>query len=307
MGDNFFLIDTDGGIDDIFALTYALYERKDDIKAITTTSGNVSSLQATYNIHYLLQYISKNKEKISIPVYSGAHDSISPFSCKRAFKIHGNDGFGNIIGKYKNTEMATYFEEENAVTAIAKNAKKYSNNLTIITLGPLTNVAMAYLLDPESLRNIKRIVAMGGVLYAKGNYNGFAEFNIGYDPVAFYIILQSGIPIELITLDITKKYPFNTNDFFYNNSNNIFYRAAKFYSKEDNIIYLHDPLAVYMAFEGNSYYKKININIELTGKYTKGCIFEDKYSNYSVLYPFEVIYNNFKEKIIEAIKYFITS
>jgi inosine-uridine nucleoside N-ribohydrolase len=270
LSDEYFLIDTDGGIDDLFALTYALYERIKDIKAITTTSGNVSSLQAAYNIGYLIQYINKSKEKISIPVYSGAHNSITPFSSKRAFEIHGSDGFGNIIGKCKNAEFAATFEEENAVTVIAKNAKYYSNNLTIITLGPLTNIAIAYLLDPESLRNIKRIVAMGGVLYAKGNYNGFAEFNICYYPSAYYIILKSCIPLELITLYITKKCPFNSEDFFYDNSTNIFYKAVKFYSKKSNTVYLHDPLAVYVAFEGNNCVKKLNINIELTGEYTKG-------------------------------------
>jgi len=61
----------------------------------------------------------------------------------------------------------------------------------------MTNIAISYLLHPTALKNIKRIVAMGGVLYARGNYNRVAEFNIGYDPFAFYTVLTSGIPFRI--------------------------------------------------------------------------------------------------------------
>jgi inosine-uridine nucleoside N-ribohydrolase len=304
MDNSVYLIDTDGGIDDIFALAYAVNEKPNAIKAFTTVSGNISNLQAAYNIKYLLSYVFINNEKINIPVYLGAYNPLAPITYRHAFDIHGEDGFGNIIGKYKETSLDSLNKKETAANTIIDNANIYSKDLTIITLGPMTNVAISYLLNPNALKKIKRIVAMGGVLYARGNYNRVAEFNIGYDPFAFYIILTSGIPLELITLDLTKKYTFRTHDFIFNKDNNIFYRASKFYSKEKDLVYLHDPLAVFIAFEGNKYSKTVNINIELMGKYTKGCIFEDKNSNYNILYHYDVLYDLFREKILQAIKNF---
>ena len=302
MNNNVYIIDTDGGIDDIFALAYALYEKPEAIKAFTTVSGNVSNLQAAYNIEYLLSHVCKNSKNTHIPVYLGAYSPLALTTVRHAFDVHGEDGFGNIIGTYKNTTIDLLNKKENAVNAIINFAEIYSKDLTIITLGPMTNIAISYLLHPTALKNIKRIVAMGGVLYARGNYNRVAEFNIGYDPFAFYTVLTSGIPLELITLDLTKKYSFRTHDFLFNNDSNIFYRASMFYAKSKELIYLHDPLATFIAFEGNEYTQNVNINIELMGQYTRGCIFEDKNSHYNVLYHYEVLYDRFREKILQAIK-----
>jgi inosine-uridine nucleoside N-ribohydrolase len=304
MDNNVFIIDTDGGIDDIFALIYAFNEKPNAIKAVTTVSGNVSNIQAAFNIKYLLNHVCINNNKINMPVYLGAYNPLAPVTYRYATDVHGEDGFGNLIGKYNGISIDSLNENENAVNAIINNANIYNEDLTIITLGPMTNIAISYLLNPNALKKIKRIVAMGGVLYARGNYNRVAEFNIGYDPFAFYIVLTSGIPLDLITLDLTKKYSFKTHDFILNNDNNIFYRASKFYSKEKDLIYLHDPMAVFIAFEGNEYTKTVNINIELMGKYTKGCIFEDENSNYHITYHYDLLYDLFREKILQAIKNF---
>ncbi|MDY6820295.1 MAG: nucleoside hydrolase [Deferribacterota bacterium] len=299
-----YIIDTDGGIDDIFALAYAFDKKRNNIKAITTTIGNIEVEQAIFNVRFFLDLFNINFENIFI----GASHSLTPFIVERAEKIHGLDGFANIVGRYNKSKIDSYYAKPSAPHYIIKCAKELKEELTIITLGPLTNIAISYVLDPYSMGSINKIVSMGGAIYSKGNYNGYAEFNVGYDPNAFYIILKSGIPLELVSLDITRKISLSSEDFCLG-SKNIFYEAAKFYEKKTKgSLYLHDPLAVYLTFSNNKYTKKLDIDIELFDKNKRGLITQaiSSMKNSSIIYHYDANFNEFREKLINSIKNYLS-
>src|ERR1700724_4330902 len=187
------LIDTDTASDDAVALIMALRSKEARVAAITVVAGNVPVAQATSNALYTAELCYAN-----VPIYAGAE---SPLRRKlvTADWFHGADGLGDH--GYKPAKRRA--EQGHAVDALIETVQK-NPGIEIVTLGPLTNVAMALQREPKLAASVRRCVVMGGAPCCVGNVTPAAEFNIWVDPEAARIVFHSGLPIELIGWQLSR-------------------------------------------------------------------------------------------------------
>ncbi|MGB0895205.1 MAG: nucleoside hydrolase [Parashewanella sp.] len=188
-----FLIDTDTASDDAVALIMALREPSIAVEAITVVAGNCPVKMALTNA-----LISVEQAKTYIPpVFSGMKKPLFKELYTAQF-VHGEDGMGN-------TSLAPSTlkpEKKHAVDAIIDYAARFDGTLEIVTLGPLTNLAMAILKAPEIIKKIKHIFIMGGSGGKSGNITPLAEFNMFVDAEAAHLVFNSGLPITAIGWEI---------------------------------------------------------------------------------------------------------
>lgn len=268
------LIDTDAGVDDALALILALRSPELDVKAISTVAGNVEVEQCTRNVFYLLRLLNENK----IPVAQGASKPLAK-RLVTAPEVHGEDGLGNTRPHVTIPRSMS----RDAVGMILSLSKQYGKRLTIIALGPLTNIARALNKDPRSLHNIGRLITMGGAFHVPGNTGPVAEFNYFVDPDAAHSVLNSGLPITVVPLDVTQQVVLMRRELEYrakrraNSVARAILRFTKFYMqyhrKTENFYggYLHDPLAVTAAIEpGIVQTRKAHVVVERQGEWTRG-------------------------------------
>ena len=189
-----FLIDTDTASDDAVALIMALRSDEVDVKAITVVSGNVNVSAGVRNALYTLQICDVDH----VPVYAGADRPLLR-APERAEWFHGKDGMGNQNYPAPRGKAAT----KHAVEAIIETVKA-NPGIELVTLGPLTNIALAIMQAPEIVTQISRCVVMGGTGWAVGNVTPAAEFNVWQDPEAARIVFVSGLPIEMIGWDLCR-------------------------------------------------------------------------------------------------------
>jgi purine nucleosidase len=181
------LIDTDTASDDAVALIMALRSQSARVIAITTVAGNVPVLQATRNALYTAELCG-----MSTPVYQGADKPLSRLLATAEW-FHGNDG----LGDHGYPPPRRSAEKQHAVGAIISTVGDHPG-LTIVTLGPLTNIALAFAQAPDIVRNVARCVVMGGAPCCEGNVTPAAEYNMWVDPEAARMVFHSGLPIELV-------------------------------------------------------------------------------------------------------------
>lgn len=182
-----FLIDTDTASDDAVALIMALRAPDVDVVAITTVHGNVGVEQATRNALYTVELCGSRA-----PVYQGAAKPLQR-EPQDATWFHGKDGLGDLGYAPSSLKPA----EGEAVDVILARISEYPD-LELVTLGPLTNIALALQRRPTIADELKRCVVMGGAPCCAGNVTPAAEYNIWTDPEAAQIVLRSGLPIDLI-------------------------------------------------------------------------------------------------------------
>jgi len=181
------LIDTDTASDDAVALIMALRSPLVEIVAITVVAGNVPVEQGVRNALFAVELCGSN-----VPVYAGAAKPLRR-ELEPATWFHGMDGLGDCgYAPVRKTAAAAH-----AVDAIVACAMAHPG-LEVITLGPLTNLAMALEREPRIVANISRCVVMGGAPCCEGNVTPAAEFNIWVDPEAARAVFLSGLPIELV-------------------------------------------------------------------------------------------------------------
>jgi purine nucleosidase len=182
-----FLIDTDTASDDAVALIMALRSADIEVVAITTVAGNVEVQQATRNALYTAELCGAD-----VPVYSGAERPL-----KRAFVnaswFHGHDG----LGDHDYAAPRRGAEKQGAVEAIIESIER-KPGLVLVTLGPLTNVALALEKKPGLAAKVSRCVVMGGAPCCEGNVTPAAEYNIWCDPEAARVVMRSGMAVELV-------------------------------------------------------------------------------------------------------------
>ena len=183
-----FLIDTDTASDDAVALIMALRHADVRVAGITVVAGNVPLAQAVKNAIYTVELCGKS----DVPVYAGAAKPLLR-EAAHAEWFHGADGLGNQ--NYPPAKLQT--QSQHAVDAIISIVRA-NPGLTLVTLGPLTNVALAVSRDPGIAKLIARCVIMGGNPCCEGNVTPAAEYNIWCDPEAAQIVLRSSMPIELV-------------------------------------------------------------------------------------------------------------
>jgi len=177
------IIDTDLGIDDAIALLMTLAQPQTTITAITTVFGNVPLAQATHNTGVVLNVA----QAPTIPIYRGCGKPLLQTEPETATLIHGEDGLGGAGTDFSDRPI----EAEHAASALVRLARQTPGPLTLLTLGPLTNIALALRLDPNFFKNIKNLVMMAGAVEARGNTSALAEFNVGADPEAAKIVFES--------------------------------------------------------------------------------------------------------------------
>jgi purine nucleosidase len=188
-----FLIDTDTASDDAIALVMAHHWPDVQIEAITLVHGNVPIKQAAKNALYTLQLCGA-----STPVYLGCAKPMlrsSHYACW----FHGHDGMGNM----HYPEAIRKPEPGHAVDVIIDRLKASPGEITLVTLGPLTNIATALVKAPEIAALVSRCVIMGGAANTLGNITPAAEYNIWSDPEAAKIVFHSGMPMEMVGWELS--------------------------------------------------------------------------------------------------------
>ena len=181
-----FLIDTDTASDDAVALIMALRAPDVRVAAITTVAGNVPVQQSTQNALYTVELCGSN-----VPVYMGAEKPLLR-TYQNATWFHGRDGLGD-----QGYPLPHRLPEKlHAVDAIIETIEA-NLGITIVTLAPLTNLALALAKRPEIAAKVGRCVVMGGAPCCEGNVTPAAEYNIWVDPEAARIVMLSGMPVEL--------------------------------------------------------------------------------------------------------------
>lgn len=182
-----FLIDTDTASDDAVALIMALRSPDVHVCAITVVAGNVPLDQATRNALYTAELCGS-----PVAVYKGAAGPLLR-AHQDAQWFHGRDGLGDQGYPPPKRQPESKYAVDAIVDAIRDNP-----GIVVVTLGPLTNVALALARSPEIVKNVSRCVVMGGNPCSEGNVTPAAEFNMWVDPEAARSVLRSGLPIELI-------------------------------------------------------------------------------------------------------------
>jgi purine nucleosidase len=182
-----FLIDTDTASDDAVALIMALRSPAIEVHAITTVAGNVNVEQATRNALYTAELCGSD-----VPVFSGTEKPLEREHLDASW-FHGRDGLGDH--GYPPPRRAP--EKENAVDAIIHTVESHPG-LELVTLGPLTNIALALQKKPSIASQVRRCIIMGGNPCCEGNVTPAAEYNIWCDPEAARIVADSALPIELV-------------------------------------------------------------------------------------------------------------
>lgn len=188
------LIDTDPGIDDAIALLLALRSPELEVRGISVVHGNVPVDAGTANAFKVLDLAGRP----DVPVARGAEAPLLR-PATHAEIVHGRDGLAELIPPPE--EFALH--EDYGPGFLVHTLEEADRAMTVITLGPLTNVAIALLSAPAAAERIERIVIMGGAVRAEGNVTPSAEFNIYADPEAAAVVLRSGVPVTLVGLDVT--------------------------------------------------------------------------------------------------------
>ena len=199
-------IDTDPGIDDALALMLALRSPELSVELITTVAGNVPVRQGTENARRLLTLIAPE----AVPVLAMGAAAPLERRLHTARNVHGSDGLGGmttmrIPSGAPRFPIAAPKAKRDAACHLVELARRRGRALTVVALGPLTNIATAIRRDAGAMRRIRRLVIMGGVVRGPGNVTPCAEFNIFVDPDAAQEVIASGIPITLVPLDATRQ------------------------------------------------------------------------------------------------------
>ncbi len=267
------IIDTDPGHDDAMAIMLAVKSGLFRVKAITTVAGNTTVKNTTRNAQFVLKLLGRE----DIPVYSGSEKPLERELVKAV--VHGETGLAGIDPT--NEPILS----RDAVARILEIVKGNPDRITLITLGPLTNIAKAILKDRRTMMKLRQIVIMGGAIRAPGNKNRVAEFNMFVDPEAADVVL--GLPVKktLIPLDACNHVRLGLEDFA--RIGNAKIRAATLAMakpyianiyKEEKVkaALMYDPLTVYSLMNPKACRKKgYDVKVETRGEITRGMTVAD--------------------------------
>jgi len=194
------ILDTDPGGDDILALFWLLSLVKRglaELVAVTTAAGNVSALRTFTNASQILHLLRYD----AITVGRGVVPDVVP---EDASHIHGNDGMGNLSASLP-AATHVFAAAPAADDLIIEHLMATSGEITLVAIGPLTNLAAAEMKCPGILQRARDIVVMGGAFYCPGNVTSQAEFNIWFNPAAAETVFQSRSDIVVLPLDVTTR------------------------------------------------------------------------------------------------------
>jgi len=189
-----FWIDTDTASDDAVALIMAFMHPDIDVVGVSVVAGNVPLDMGIQNALYTAELCGA-----TMPIYAGAAKPLSRELGTAQF-VHGEDGMGDIGLPLTGRTPTPGSGVDKLIEALHANA----GHIELVTLGPLTNIALALQKDPSITKNVKRCVVMGAVADHIGNVTQVAEFNMWVDPEAVDVVLQSGMHLEFVGWDISR-------------------------------------------------------------------------------------------------------
>ena len=196
------LIDTDPGVDDALAILMA--HAHADVLGLTIAAGNVGLAHTVRNARTLVDLVGT-----PTPVFAGCPTPLVRIPEEDAVHVHGVDGLGDVGF----AEPQAVASAEHAAHAILRLTREHPG-LTLVALGPLTNLALALRLDPGLPQRVTRLVVMGGAVTGQGNTGKIpAEFNIGFDPEAAHVVFEAFPSFDLVDWEATLRHAFNDEAF----------------------------------------------------------------------------------------------
>jgi inosine-uridine nucleoside N-ribohydrolase len=284
-----FILDVDTGIDDAFALLFALAAKNAKLIGVSTVEGNVSLDKATTNTRAVLALA----RRADIPVWPGAASPLLG-AASDASDIHGADGLGYaVLPAPAPTPNAPH-----AVDAILAAACEHESQLVLVATGPLTNIALAIARDPDLPRRLKRFVVMGGAFACSGNVTAAAEFNIWHDPEAARMVFgafarDKAAPAILVGLDVTRKTVLTEADLeglaakladtplgprlttFLEDASRFYFELMERRGRPRALV-MHDPLAMAVALDPSLVRtQSVPVDVETRGELTRGMTLAD--------------------------------
>jgi purine nucleosidase len=265
------IFDTDPGTDDALALMLALNSPELDVRAITVVPGNVTAKQGLENALRMASLANR----CDIPIAAGAEHPLFQKLITAEF-WHGKNGLGNIELPPSKCKVDSRFGPD----LIIEMVHAAPHEITLVPVGPLTNIALAVEKDPSIVPLVKEVILMGGSI-SGGNVNASAEANIYNDPEAAQIVFQAGWPLTMVGLDVGDKTLFSRkylnqlgrthgpiNDFIYGVAKYLVDLSAQFGSDGTQ---MYDPLAVGVAIDATFVIAPLmHVDVETRGDFTRG-------------------------------------
>jgi len=200
---NKIIIDTDPGVDDTMAIYFALRSGQIDLIGLTTIFGNVDVDLATVNALRILEIAGRT----DVPVIKGSQNPLTRLYSGPVPFVHGDDGQGNINLDPPESQAIDGTAAQFIVDQIMVNP----GEITLLPIGPLTNLALALRLEPEIAYKVKEVILMGGNALCPGNATPSAEANIFNDPEAADLVFSAAWPVAMVGLDVTHQVNMRNN------------------------------------------------------------------------------------------------
>ena len=280
------VIDTDPGIDDALAIVLALRSPELRVELMTTVAGNTGLRAATDNARRLLALLDPEEPPRLV------RGAARPLRGRliTAPEVHGDDGLAGL-SQVRDSGGRLLFPasggplpgRETAADAIVAKAREHRENLTIVALGPLTNLAQALEADPDAMRGVGRLIVMGGAIEAPGNVTAAAEFNFHVDPEAADRVLTSEMRITLVGLDATRqvrlRWPVVRDALRGSRSPlaRVLRHLMRPVESTGGGLHLHDPLAMALAIDTTLVRTRaLAVRVETKGVHTRGMSIADR-------------------------------
>lgn len=199
-------IDTDPGVDDALALLMALAEPRAQVLGLGIVGGNVGLAACCANALKLLEAMARD----DVPVHAGADAPLMPVRAADAGHVHGSDGFGDVGLRRARRSPA----QSHAALALIEAVQRHPGEVTLVSLGPLTNVALAMALEPTLASALAGWVCMGGAVGARGNTEYVtSEFNFAFDPEAAAICFERGPVATVVDWELVLRHGVDMHTF----------------------------------------------------------------------------------------------
>jgi inosine-uridine nucleoside N-ribohydrolase len=265
------VIDTDPGSDDAMAIMLALTSPELDVRAITVVPGNVTPAQGLENALRMLSLA----DRCDIPVAAGAQHPLFQTLTTAEF-WHGKNGLGDVDLPPSKCHVDRRFAADLIIELVHANP----HEITLVPIGPLTNIALAVEKDPSIVPLVKEVILMGGSI-SGGNVTAAAEFNIYDDPEAAQIVFKAGWPVTMVGLEVGNKTRFSKkeldqlaqthgpiNDFISQIGRFVIHRSEQFGSTSAP---MYDPTAVGVAIDATLVTAPpMHVEVETRGEFTRG-------------------------------------
>jgi pyrimidine-specific ribonucleoside hydrolase len=279
------ILDTDPGVDDALAFLLAFNSPELEVEAVTTVAGNVSQVKGHDNAKKLLEFLGRT----DVPVARGAEKPLIR-EMSHAEEFHGKTGLGGAVLP----EPTMMSDPRPAAELIVEKAEELGKGLTLVAVGPLTNIAAAVLAEPRLPGMVEGLVVMGGAFnltpYGLGNANAVAEFNIWHDPEAAKIVFDSGTPVVAAGLDTTTHPEYRLSPELFRRIEGIGSRRARLVVdlcgslvERFNGFSLHDPMAVAYTIDPSVFEtERYKVDVETRGELTRGMTVVDRRRHHRV-------------------------